>query len=468
MADDSVPTAPFLFNYALPNQKTIAQKRRARLYRYGLSEAAFKRMLAAQDGKCAICKKPERLKDRHSGLPRVLSIDHDHETGRVRGLLCDGCNVAIARLAEDAAAAEVAAAYLRRSSLSAKNHAPMVPAEAREPDRYTSVIGAKAEAPQMLDFAKETAAAEGLPSETHHLSAAQLQEEKVASGTARVYAAAWRGWEKWATLNERQALPALTADVADHLAELSRSRKAATISQRLAAIAFKHRVEGADFDARAQNIRATMRGIARTIGTRCEGKSATTIDEIRAMVGIIPDTLRGKRDKALILLGYAGAFRRSELVGLDIAHLDFARDGVIVLLDKSKTDQRGQGRLTAIVLGKRKATCPVRALKNWIGAAGIIEGPVFRPVERGVALSTRYYDRGVANAVKRWARKAGLDARKFAGHSLRSGHVTQASMNGVEDRDIMAQTGHQRLETMHGYIRRGKLFKNNSSAALGL
>lgn len=304
--------------------------------------------------------------------------------------------------------------------------------------------------------------------EKHERSSAELRSDLWSGGSLRVYASGWSEFALWCVTNRRSDLPASPADVADHLAELSRTRKFATVAARLVAIAHKHQVAGEPFDSRAEIIRTTMRGIARTVGTKSKGKDATTIDEIRSMVALIPETLRGKRDRALILIGFAGAFRRSELVALDVSALDFARDGVIVTLERSKTDQTGEGRLVAIAWGKKPATCPVRALKAWLTAAEIVTGPIFRPVEAGIVLPTRYYDRGVANAVKRAAKRAGLDPAKFAGHSLRAGHITQATENGAQPLDVMQQSGHKRIETMAGYIRRGNLFKNNSSAALGL
>jgi integrase len=304
--------------------------------------------------------------------------------------------------------------------------------------------------------------------EIHHLSSAELQRGKWSDRTLSCYDSDWKEWLIWAEKNARLAEPASASDVADHLAELSRTRHHSTVARRLAGIAHHHYEAGLAFETRCDVIRATMRGIARTIGTAKTGKDAVSVDDIRAICQAIPPTLRGKRDRALILLGFAGAFRRSELVSIDLDQLEFVRDGVIVRLARSKTDQEGRGRLIAIAYGHRAATCPVRALKTWIAAAPLEDGPLFRPVEGGVALAGRYYAEGVANAVKRWARKAGLDPERFAGHSLRSGHVTEAAANGAQDRDIMATTGHRRVETMMGYLRRGQLFRNNSSAQLDL
>src|SRR5262249_12646788 len=144
---------------------------------------------------------------------------------------------------------------------------------------------------------------------------------------------------------------------------------------------------------------------------------------------------------ALVLLGFAGAFRRSELVGLDVADLDFGNDGLTVTLRRSKTDQEGQGRKVGIPYGSNPQTCPVRSLRAWIEVSAIVVGPVFRSVDRhGRVQPARLGGGDVARVVKKLARRAGLDAAKYAGHSLRAGHATSAAIAGATERSIAAQT----------------------------
>jgi integrase len=183
-----------------------------------------------------------------------------------------------------------------------------------------------------------------------------------------------------------------------------------------------------------------------------------------ADVGLI-----GARDRALILLGFAGAFRRSELVGLDTSDLDFNRDGLTVTLRRSKTDQDRQGRKIGIPFGACPETCPVRTLQAWIEQASVTDGPVFRSINRhGQVQADRLSGIDVARVVKKLASGAGLDPSKYAGHSLRAGHATSAAIAGASERSIMNQTGHRSVQMVRRYIRDGNLFRENSAGKLGL
>ena len=178
--------------------------------------------------------------------------------------------------------------------------------------------------------------------------------------------------------------------------------------------------------------------------------------------------LIGCRDRSLILLGFSSAFRRSELIGLDTADLDFGRDGLTVLLRRSKTDQTGAGRKVGIPYGSNPDSCPVRCLKAWIESSAIDVGPVFRSINRhGHVQPGRLSDIDVARIVKKLATRAGLDAAKYARHSLRAGHATSAAIAGASERSIMP-TGHQSVQMVRRYIRDGNLFRESSGGKLGL
>jgi integrase len=175
------------------------------------------------------------------------------------------------------------------------------------------------------------------------------------------------------------------------------------------------------------------------------------------------------RDRALVLLGFAGAFRRSELVGLDLADLGFRRDGLVVRLRRSKTDPEAEGREVGIPYGSHLETCPVRAIQDWLSLLGQGQGPLFRPVNRHHRiLTSRLSAQSVALVVKRLAGRMQLDSRQFAAHSLRAGLATAAAAAGVPERAIMAQTGHRSLTTLRKYIRTGSLFLENAAAKVGL
>ena len=177
----------------------------------------------------------------------------------------------------------------------------------------------------------------------------------------------------------------------------------------------------------------------------------------------------GTRDRALLLVGFAGAFRRSEIVALNVEDIAFSTDGATVTLRRSKTDQDGAGRKVGIPYGSNPATCPVRALQAWLAASGITEGPLFRWIRKaGRMQHGRLSGSAVAEIVKRHAGTAGLDTSKYAGHSLRAGLVTAAAIAGSSDRAIMKQSGHRSSAMVQRYIRDASLFRENAAAVVGL
>jgi integrase len=217
-------------------------------------------------------------------------------------------------------------------------------------------------------------------------------------------------------------------------------------------------------------VRLVFQGIRRTLGSAPDQKNAAITAQVRAMVETLSATsFSGVRDWALLLVGFASALRRSEVVSLDVADVTFGGDGLIVQLRRSKTDQEGEGRKVGLPFGSNPLTCPVRALRAWLDVAVIARRPIFRAVDRhGNVAAVRLTDQSVALVVKRCAKAAGLDSKKYAGHSLRSGLATAAAMADVSERAIMAQTGHKSLPMVRRYIRDGSLFRRNAAAAVGL
>jgi integrase len=238
----------------------------------------------------------------------------------------------------------------------------------------------------------------------------------------------------------------------------------------LNAIAEAHKAAGVDSPTHAPIVRNTMKGIRRTMGTAPVQKSAALTEDIRAMVETLENrTTIDVRDRALILLGFAGAFRRSELVGLDVEDCAFGKDGLTVTLRRSKTDQEGVGRKIGIPYGSNPETCPVRTMQAWMETAGMSSGPVFRSINRhGHVQEGRLSGIDVARVVKKLAERAGLDSTHYAGHSLRAGHATTAAIGGASERSIMNQTGHRSVQMVRRYIRNGNLFRENSAGKLGL
>ncbi|MDR3645655.1 MAG: site-specific integrase [Clostridia bacterium] len=264
-------------------------------------------------------------------------------------------------------------------------------------------------------------------------------------------------------------MPATAATVIAYLSELSHVAKVSTITRRATAISQAHQARGYQSPTQSLPVRALLSGIRKAKGIAQNGKAALLTDNIRAMVAALPASLKGIRDKAILLLGFAGAFRRSEIVALDVSDLTISREGITVLLQRSKTDQEGAGRKIGIPYGSNPDTCPVRALQDWLGASGITEGVLFRSVNKGGRLlANALNDKEVARIVKKAAELAGLNPDDYAGHSLRAGLATSAAMAGVEERVIMKQTGHKSVEMVRKYIRDGSLFRDNAAGQVGL
>lgn len=291
-----------------------------------------------------------------------------------------------------------------------------------------------------------------------------------APNTKRAYQNDWRDFTSWCEEQGLQPLPATPQTIALYLTARAETHRVSTLQRRLSAISQAHKVAGyPPVSTREEPLHSVWMGIKREKGTAQQGKAPVVTEELRAMVATLPDSLLGIRDRALLLLGFAGAFRRSELVSLDVSDIHMTRDGVIVTLRRSKTDQEGQGQKIGIPYGSNPATCPVRALQAWLEASGITEGPLFRAIDRhGNLQPGRLSDKAVALVVKRWAAAAGLDPTKYAGHSLRAGLATAAAAAGVSERAIMNQTRHRSVMMVRRYIRDGSLFRENAAAMVGL
>lgn len=299
--------------------------------------------------------------------------------------------------------------------------------------------------------------------------ASDYLEKSKAANTRRAYRADWQDFAAWCEKYLRASLPASPDTVAYYLADRSQELKTSTLQRRLATIAEAHRAAGYEPPNKDPRVRLVWGGIRREKGTAQAHMKPALTRHIRLMVSHLPETLLGVRDRALILLGFAGAMRRSELVGLDLPDVALAEEGLVLVIRKSKTDQTGEGRKIGIPRGEHPETCPVRAVQTWLELAGIDQGPLFRAVNKHSHVSvTRLSDRAVADVVKRSLKAAGKSTRRFAAHSLRAGLITQAAMAGVSERVIQDQSGHKSLLVMRRYIRDGSLFRENAAAKVGL
>ncbi len=304
--------------------------------------------------------------------------------------------------------------------------------------------------------------------------AARLEENRHAALTRKAYRADMAHFADWCAAMGRQALPATPETVYLYLSALVEADNAAdyatsTLKRRLSAIGWVHETSNHPSPTRHARIRELMAGIRRTYGRPAAKADSLTTEQLRRVIDTVDLATRaGLRDRALLLLGYAGAFRRSELAGLRIPQLVRRPQGYVITLVRTKDDQEGQGRQVGI---PRFGTdlCPVEALDAWLAAADISNGPVFRRVTRYQTIGTQALSPGAVNLIiKRAAVGAGIPIAKVSGHSLRAGHATTAADNGAPDRTIMRQTGHKHLETLDGYIRSGNVLRDNSALYLGL
>ena len=258
------------------------------------------------------------------------------------------------------------------------------------------------------------------------------------------------------------SIPCEPATIAAYLTDHAEILTIATLRRRLTSITKAHRMAGFDTPVKSELVQMVMKGIARVHGKPQEQAAPLLKDDLVALLSYIPDTVKGIRDKALLLIGFAGAFRKSELVALKCNHLEFTKEGVIITLTRSKTDQTGIGRQIGIPYAKGRI-CPVQALQSWMAHLPTQEGYLFRSVSKGGNISPtgRLSDRAVSNIIKEYVTLIGLDPAKYSGHSLRAGLATSAAMQGVSSWKIRAQTGHKSDTMLNRYIRHGDLFNEN-------
>jgi len=310
------------------------------------------------------------------------------------------------------------------------------------------------------------------------LAAASLAENAKASNTRRAYESDWASWESFCRAHDFVPLPADPEHVTLYLTHLTeffgvngKRLRPRTAERHLAAITTTHCALGLAFDRRHPALSKTLDGIRRSFDRSQKGAVALRTEDIIAMCESFGRDIRSLRNKAIILLGFAGGFRRSEIVSLNVEDLKF-KDGTLrVMLRRSKVDQKGEGRTIVILPGENLKTCPIAAMRSWLAAADLEhegQNPVFRPVNRhaGVELN-RLSDRAVDLIVKGACRAAGLK-KTYSAHSLRAGHVTEALGRGHDRAAVKRQTGHASDAMLDRYARETDLAANNSSASLGL
>ena len=288
-----------------------------------------------------------------------------------------------------------------------------------------------------------------------------------APATQRAYASDWRSFRAFAEAIGRRYLPAEAETVALYVRHLAADHKAATISRHLATIAVYHGAAGFDSPTHDLTVRAVLRGTRRQLGVAPEQKKALSITDLEAVVATLSPDLRGLRDRAVILVGWTGALRRSELAALRVRDVCFSDAGALITIGRSKRDQEGAGAIVAIRASVRPDLCPIEAFEKWLVAAQMSTGPVFRSIDRhgrvGIeALSSA----AVAEIIKARAAAAGLDSVQIAGHSLRSGFATAAAAAGVSERTIMRHGRWSSAQTARRYIRSGDIWTEAPQSVL--
>ena len=302
-------------------------------------------------------------------------------------------------------------------------------------------------------------------------AASALMDASMAANTIRAYTRDWRAWTTYAHAHGLEVLPADPAHVCAFLAAYGRQRKATTTQRAAMAIGKAHRLAGLPNPTDHEHVRRTLAGLRRTKGTASRQAAPLCTAEIERLAAIAGDDLRGLRDRALLLVGYVGAFRRSELAALNADDLEARPEGLLVRIRRSKVDQEGRGRHKTLPHAlERPELCPVRAIRAWQQTAGIFDGPLWRAVHRNNTslLTGRLTVDAIADIIKRLAGAAGLDPDRVSPHSLRAGHVTEAKRNDAPDLAVMAQTHHARVESLVGYVREADPFRHTSAKFLGI
>jgi len=275
-----------------------------------------------------------------------------------------------------------------------------------------------------------------------------------ALNTLRAYKADYKDFASFCIRHGFKSMPTEPKILSLYLTHLSQTSKFSTLKRRLASISVIHRLSGHYIDTKHPMITENLMGIKRVKGSYQKAKKPILINDLKSILNVIDkdkNEIRRIKNRALILVGFAGGFRRSELVSIMFEDIDFVSEGVKIFIKRSKTDQSGEGMTKGIPYFSNPDYCPVISLKNWIKKKEIKSGKIFDMSDRSVALT-----------IKKYTAIAGLDSNKYSGHSLRSGFATVAAEFGADERSIMAMTGHKTTQMVRRYIREANIFKNNA------
>jgi len=300
----------------------------------------------------------------------------------------------------------------------------------------------------------------------HESTLNNLKNSK-AKNTLRAYKSDFKDFSIFCAKHGINSLPTEPKIISLYLTHLSKYSKISTLRRRLVSISMFHKLKGHYLDTKHPIIVENLMGIRRLKGSIQKGKKPLLISHLKLIVNVIneyrTDEIKKLRDKTIILIGFGGGFRRTELISIDYDDLEFVPEGLKINIKKSKTDQFGEGMIKGLPYFTNEIYCPVTNLKKWLKISKIKTGPIFRRFSKGLSLTNqRLSDQSVVLLMKKYLTLAGIENKNFAGHSLRSGFATVAAESGADERSIMAMTGHKSTEMVRRYIKEVNIFKNNA------
>ena len=300
----------------------------------------------------------------------------------------------------------------------------------------------------------------------HEATLENLKSSK-ANNTLRAYKSDFKDFVAFCSRHGLSSLPTEPKIVSLYLTHLSKNSKISTLRRRLVSISMVHKLKGYYLDTKHPIIVENLMGIRRVKGSIQKGKKPILINHLKKIINSINEQNSSEtkklRDKAIILIGFGGGFRRTELISIDYEDLEFVPEGLKILVKKSKTDQLGEGMIKGLPYFTNEKYCPVKNLKNWLEISQIKSGSIFRRFSKGSSLTNkRLTDQSVVLIMKKYLNLAGIENQNFAGHSLRSGFATVAAEYGADERSIMDMTGHKTTQMVRRYIREANIFKNNA------
>jgi len=287
------------------------------------------------------------------------------------------------------------------------------------------------------------------------------------NNTLRAYKSDFKDFGAFCAKHGFDSLPTEPKVVSLYLTYLSKNSKVSTLRRRLVSIGMLHKLKGHYLDTKHPIIIENLMGIKRVKGTIQKGKKPILINHLKSIINVINekkiDEIKKSRDKTIVLVGFGGGFRRSELISINYEDIEFVPEGVKITIKRSKTDQFGEGMVKGLPYFTNELYCPVINLKKWLELSNIKSGPIFRRFTKGSSLTRdRLTDQSVVMLIKNYLNLAGIENTNYSGHSLRSGFATVASESGADERSIMAMTGHKTTQMVRRYIREANLFKNNA------